>query len=267
MIRPMDPEAPPLYIASGPWSDPSLCDPSLVQGIVTKSVTWESRDGNPGDTVQDLGMGAYLNWQGLPNGGCEAFCVHGLPRWRDSGHRFIVSVAGQTLDDYLRCAELLLERGVSALELNLSCPNAPGVDLRILSELVPQISASCDLFVKLAPNPFALDDAIAAVRHMAGQLVGVVCGNSLPAAVVTKSGSLQHGGMSGAWLKPVAMGMAHAVSTKVDIPVIGCGGVRAAEDVQDFLTAGCVAVQLGSVCLDGAEILVDVVADLVSVNS
>jgi dihydroorotate dehydrogenase (NAD+) catalytic subunit len=116
--------------------------------------------------------------------------------------------------------------------------------------------------VKVAPNPYDISTTADQITAVASHLTGVVSGNSIPAALI-RYGNVQLGGMTGAWLKPVALRTAYEISTRITVPVIGCGGVENAQDVRDYLTAGCVAVQVGSANLRGPDAIVDVVTDLI----
>ena len=256
---------PPLYVSSGPWSEPGMVDPSLVRGVVAKSVTATPRAGNPGDTIASLGPGAWCNWQGLPNAGVEAFVEHQLPRWLADGIPVHASIAARSEDEVRACARALAGSGVAAIELNLSCPNDHGEgDARGLlvagSVAVAELTGAAP-WVKLPPDPFAVRELAAAVIAAGEHVAGVVAGNSIP-SVALVDGRHQPGGMSGDPLRPVALRVASELAARVEVPVLGCGGVRSGEHVAAYLAAGCVGVQVGSLLLDGPERLVDLVSEL-----
>jgi dihydroorotate dehydrogenase (NAD+) catalytic subunit len=58
------------------------------------------------------------------------------------------------------------------------------------------------------------------------------------------------GGLSGSAIKPIAVRCVYEISSKFDIPVIGCGGVSSWEDAIEFILAGANAVQIGSALVD-----------------
>ena len=54
------------------------------------------------------------------------------------------------------------------------------------------------------------------------------------------------GGFSGPAVFPLALRMVYQVAHACRIPVMGCGGVRRAEDVVEMMMAGATAVQVGA---------------------
>ncbi|MGI0082062.1 MAG: DUF561 domain-containing protein, partial [Nitrosopumilaceae archaeon] len=54
------------------------------------------------------------------------------------------------------------------------------------------------------------------------------------------------GGLSGPAIKPIAVRCVYEISSKFDIPIVGCGGVSDWEDAIEFILAGASAVQIGS---------------------
>jgi dihydroorotate dehydrogenase (NAD+) catalytic subunit len=234
-----------------------IVDFTCLGGIVPKTVTRHPRAGNrPPRTVETAcGM---LNAIGLDNDGIEHFLHHHLPHLRTLPTAIIANIAGENEDDFVEMAAMLgREQGLSAVELNLSCPNvAGGIDFAIDAEttrrVIQRVRAVCPLPIvaKLTPNvtnivPIARAaaeagaDALSLVNTFVGLAIDwrrrrPVLGN------VT-------GGLSGPAIKPLALRLVWQVARQVRVPIIGIGGIATIGDVMEFLLAGASAVQLGTV--------------------
>src|SRR5256886_12500534 len=103
----------------------SVVDLSGFAAFVTKSVTLDPRPGHPYPQVVPT-VGGWLNSQGLPNHGLAGFVTKDLPFLRTLGIPLIVSIAGETVREFVTLAEWLSrEEGVAAGGLNAACPK-PG---------------------------------------------------------------------------------------------------------------------------------------------
>lgn len=238
----------------------SVVDLRGFAGFVTKSVTLEPRGGNPYPQIVRT-EGGWLNSLGLPNHGLAGFLAKDLPFLRTLGLPILVSIAGETIDEFTTLAQWLVqEDGVAAIELNVSCPNverglAFGVDPESTRGLVAAVRGACTrpLFVKLTPNvtdvvPIAraAEDAGADVLSLINTLAG------LAVDVQTRAPKLGGiiGGLSGPAIRPVAVRMVWEVARSCRIPVIGMGGIVTAVDALEFLIAGAQAVAVGSAVID-----------------
>jgi len=233
-----------------------VIDLDALGGIVTKAVTPEPRRGHPGPRVAEF-PGGMLNAVGLANPGLEAVATHDLP-WlerRLKRARVLVNVAGATVDDYERVLERLSDaRAIVAFEINASCPNTSagglefGADAQGLGELVRRCRrrTTKPLVIKLSP---ALPD-IAAMAHVAQQegadAVSLV--NTLPGTLDGRLGN-GFGGVSGPALLPIGVLATRRVRERIDLPVIGVGGIRTASDAREYLHAGAVLVAVGTAAL------------------
>jgi dihydroorotate dehydrogenase (NAD+) catalytic subunit len=233
-----------------------VIDLDALGGIVTKAVTPEPRRGHPAPRVAEF-PGGMLNAVGLANPGVEAVATHDLP-WlerRLARARVLVNVAGATVDDYERVLERLSDaRVIVAFEINASCPNTSagglefGADARGLGELVRRCRrrTTKPLVIKLSP---ALPD-IAAMAQVAQQeganAVSLV--NTLPGTLDGRLGN-GFGGVSGPALLPIGVLATRRVRERIDLPVIGVGGIRTASDAREYLHAGAVLVAVGTAAL------------------
>lgn len=234
-----------------------VLDLEALGGIVTKSVTLEPRAGNPAPRVAEI-PGAMLNSVGLANPGVDAVVRDHLPWLRDHVRRprVWVSVAGHALDEYVEVVSRLEDHeGFQAFELNLSCPNVGGTPFaldhgalaQVLSAVRPRTARP--VVVKLAPNaPDLAVTAQVAVDAGADALtvVNTLPGLSLDPASGTPRLGAGAGGLSGPPLKAVGVAAVRRIRDRVDVPVVGVGGILTAEDAQEYLVAGASLVQIGT---------------------
>ena len=232
-------------------------DITAIGAIVTKSVMLQPRSGRPTPRMAETPSG-MLNSIGLQGPGIDRFIDHDLAWLNDRGARTIVSIAGGTVDEYAKlAARLRIARGVSAIEVNISCPNVKkgGVAFGTVPDMAAAVTravrAASDLplIVKLSPN---VTDIVAMARAVADNgadaisLINTLIGMAID--VRTRRPRLANviGGLSGPAVKPVALRMVWQVASAVRIPVIGIGGIGTAEDAIEFLLAGASAVQVGT---------------------
>lgn len=232
-------------------------DPGRLGAIVGKSITLEPREGNPAPRMAETAAG-MLNAIGLQNPGYDRYVAEILPRMVGYGAPVVVNVAGRGTEDYEELARRLDGvPGVSALELNLSCPNVKegGTSFstcpRAAEEVCRRVAAATRLpfLAKLTPNVTSVAEIARACE--AGGAMGVTCVNTLLGMRVDWRARRAHlatktGGLSGPAVKPVAMRMVHEVSKAVSIPVVASGGAATADCVLEFLVAGATAVQVGT---------------------
>jgi len=233
-----------------------VIDLDRLGGIVTKAVTPEPRLGHPGPRVAEF-RGGMLNAVGLANPGVEAVAAHDLP-WlvnRVTRARVLVNVAGATMDDYVTVLERLGGiDGVTAFEINASCPNTSagglefGADDASLASLVRRCRASTTrpLVIKLSPVLPDIARTAQVARDAGADGLSLV--NTMPAALAGRLGN-GFGGMSGPALLPVGVLAVRKVRARVDLPLIGVGGIRTAADAREYLAAGADLVAVGTAAL------------------
>ena len=251
----------PILVASGTFGYAremaGALDFAHLGGIIPKTVTRQPRAGNPPPRTVETPSG-MLNAIGLDNDGIDHFIQHHLPYLRTLPTAIIANIAGKNEAEFFEmAAQIGREPGLSALELNLSCPNVAGgvdfaTDPEVTRRVVQGVRAVCPLplIAKLTPNvtdivPIARAaaeggaDAVSLVNTFVGMAIDwrrrrPVLGN------IT-------GGLSGPAIKPLALRLVWRVASHVRIPVIGVGGIATVDDVMEFLIAGASAVQLGTV--------------------
>jgi dihydroorotate dehydrogenase (NAD+) catalytic subunit len=186
-----------------------------------------------------------LNSIGLDNDGIDAFVAHHLPYLRELSTATVVSIAARTEDDFAEmAARLQREGGVSALELNISCPNVTGgvdfgTDPARCEGLVRQVRNACDLpiLAKLTPNV----TSVAAMAQAAAS-----GGADAISAINTLLGMAIDWRKQKPLLGNVALRCVHQIRQAVSIPIVGIGGIGSIDDVMEFFVAGASAIQLGT---------------------
>jgi dihydroorotate dehydrogenase (NAD+) catalytic subunit len=233
-------------------------DLRALGAVVCKTVTPLPRLGisPPRGAETPSGM---LNAIGLQNPGVE--------RWRDDdlswlaarGIPAVASIGGHNVDDYVRCAEALRGApGLTAIEMNLSCPNLEdrgfmfALDAARAREVVTAVRAVCDvpLFAKLSPDVTDLVVVVdAAVEGGANglSLINTTLGMAIDVNTFRSKLSTGTGGLSGPAIRPIALRCVYQVHRALPhIPIIGMGGIARAEDAIEFVLAGATAVAVGT---------------------
>lgn len=250
----------PVTVASGTFGSglefSEFIDISKLGAVTTKGVANQPWQGNPTPRIAET-YGGMMNAVGLQNPGIEEFIKTDLKFLKDKDTKVIVNVCGHSVKDYVEVVERLSDEKVDLLEINVSCPNvkeggiAFGVDPQALNNITKEIKAKAKqpVIMKLSPNVTditemaraAVDggaDALSLINTLTGMKIDI---NRRCFAVANKTG-----GVSGPAIKPIAVRMVYQVAHAVDVPVIGMGGIKTAEDAIEFIMAGATAVSIGT---------------------
>lgn len=224
--------------------------------FVTKTVTLAPRQGNPPPRLWEL-SGGLLNSIGLPNKGLERFLADDLERLARLPVPLIVNVMASTRDEMAELIAALGDRHeVSALELNVSCPNVKtgldlGADPLELAALIERVRPLTDtpLIVKLSPNVADLATVARAAEDAGASALSLI--NTLRGMALHPDRGEpwlggRTGGVSGPAVRAVALAQVHSVARAVNIPVVGMGGVTRGRDALDLLRAGATLVAVGT---------------------
>lgn len=251
----------------------SLIDLDLLGGIVVKGVSLKPREGNPPPRIVETPCG-MLNAIGLANVGLESFLKEKLPWLQGLNTVVIVNIYGHTVEEYgAVAAGLSGVKGISAIEVNISCPNveqggmAFGTDPDMSAKVTERVVKETDkpVIVKLSPNvtdirkiAVAAEDAGADALSLTNTLTGMAIDIEKR---VPKLANIS-GGLSGPAIRPVALFMIHQVVRAVKIPVIGVGGIVDYRDALEFLIAGARAIQIGTANFVNPRASLDIVEGL-----
>jgi dihydroorotate dehydrogenase (NAD+) catalytic subunit len=235
-----------------------LFDIQNLGAIVCKGTTLEPRDGNPLPRIAEF-PGGILNAIGLQNIGVEALIKEKAPVWAGWKVPVIVNIAGNSVEQYAQMAAKLDNvPGISALEVNISCPNVKsgGAEFGISADSAAMVTAAvCNatelpVLVKLTPNTAdVVGIARAVVAAGANALVLINTLKGMVVDIKTRRPVLGNvtGGLSGPALKPVALRIVYEVASALPgVPVVGSGGILTAEDAIEFFITGATAVQIGT---------------------
>ena len=227
-------------------------------GFVTKGISLEPMPGHSAPRMVQTAAG-MLNAIGLQNVGVQEFIEKKLPPMkRYPLCRVIVNVFGSTDAEYVAVIERLNgAEGISAYELNVSCPNvhaggmAFGADPGALEYLVGRARkvAQRPLIVKLSPNVTSIGQMAKICANAGADAISVA--NTFRAMAIdteTRRPRLTNitGGLSGPAIKPIALRMVYEAARAVKIPIIGLGGIVTPEDAIEFMLAGATAIQVGT---------------------
>ena len=234
-----------------------LFDIQRLGAIVCKGTTMEPREGNPQPRLAETACGV-LNSIGLQNIGVDALIKEKAPIWAGWRVPVMVNIAGETVGHYAQLAGKLDEvAGVSAIEINIGCPNIKaggiefGSDPKSAAEVTKAVKAAASLpvLVKLTPHTSDIAEVAIAVAEAGADAISLI--NTIKGIAIDIArrrpllGSIT-GGLSGPAIKPVALYMVYEAAGAVEIPVIGCGGITTASDAIEFIMAGANAVQVGT---------------------
>lgn len=267
----------PIVTASGTFGygkDYSSLIPLERLGAITvKGVSPFPSVGNPTPRTAEV-YGGMLNAIGLQNPGIDAFISHPdyLPFLRSVDCPVFVNIWGRTIEQYVEVAARLEQerKGIAALEINISCPNikeggiAFGTDLGQAAKVVSAVRAatSLPLITKLSPNVTRIGDFARCVVDAGSDMISLI--NTIPGMAIdieTRTFRIANrtGGLSGPGIKPVAVRMVYEARQAVDVPIIGMGGVRTAEDAIEFMMAGANAVGVGTAIFSNPHCLLDII--------
>jgi dihydroorotate dehydrogenase (NAD+) catalytic subunit len=248
---------------------------------VSKTITLSPREGNPPPRLWEA-AGGLINSIGLPNKGLDGYLAEDLPKLAElagavAGEArerlpvpLITNVMGSSAEELSALVSACGERAeISAIELNVSCPNVEtgldiGADPRQLEEVVSACRASTQkpLIVKLTPNTANVPACALAAQAGGADAVSLI--NTLRAMALAPGdgegdgeragvGSRRRpwlgggaGGLSGAAIRAVALAQVAAVAERVEIPVVGMGGVQSASHARDLIDAGATLVAVGT---------------------
>ena len=233
-------------------------DLNVLGGISLKGTTREARFGNPTPRIAECNAG-MINSVGLQNPGIEALVKDKAPALRKIYRGAIIAnISGFSVEEYAyNCERADACADIDILEVNVSCPNvhnggmAFGTDPASAAAVTKAVKAVSrkPVFLKLSPNVTdivsiarACEDAGADGITLINTLLGMRIDIRRRRPVIAN----KMGGFSGPAVFPLALRMVYQVAHACSIPVMGCGGVRRAEDVVEMMMAGATAVQVGA---------------------
>ena len=241
-----------------------------VGAIVTKSVMSKPRHGRPTPRMAETPSG-MLNSIGLQGPGIDAFLANDVPWLVEQKARVIVSIAGETVEEYSTLARKLRSvSGISAVEVNISCPNVenrglvfacdPESSRRVIDGVRKTIGGELPIIAKLSPDVTDLPaiargvvdagaDGLALINTVLGMVINI---DSMKPHLGGKTG-----GLSGPAIKPVAARASYQVHAALPkVPILGMGGVASGRDALELILAGASGVSVGTASFGNPKALI-----------
>ncbi|MBF0522191.1 MAG: dihydroorotate dehydrogenase [Candidatus Omnitrophica bacterium] len=257
----------PVTVASGTWGLVEGYSSSSLGAVIPKTVTLYARQGNPPPRIVETPAG-MVNAIGIENPGADAFIAGKLMEIKKIGVPVIASVSGNSDEEFQALTEKFNLAGVSALELNLSCPNLKHktlvaqdpIAVKRVVALVKKL-ARMPVVAKLSPNVTDISVIAKAAEDAGADAVSLV--NTFTAMVIdvhkrkSMIGNFT-GGLSGPAIRPIAVAMVYKTAQTVKIPIIAMGGIMTAEDALQFIIAGATMVAVGTASFVNPETPVEV---------
>ncbi len=257
---------------------------SCLGAFVTKGVTLAPRAGNPGVRVAECACG-MLNAIGLQNKGAEEFTKTELPGLLAFNLPVVVNISASTREEFKTLAARLLEndsaRIISALEINVSCPNVsrggaafgadPEAVLSVVRAVRSAVGPDMTLITKLSPNVTDITAPAAAAIEAGTDVLSMI--NTLRGlAIDVETGrpvlGNRVGGLSGPAIRPVGVYMVWACYSGLaacrsgQVPIIGIGGISTWSDAMEYVLAGASAVGIGTAWFLKPTVFVDVLSGI-----
>ncbi|CAB4650590.1 unannotated protein [freshwater metagenome] len=270
----------PLFTASGCASSgrelAQFFPLKSIGAVVTKSIMLKPRLGRPTPRMSETPSG-MLNSIGLQGPGIDAFIANDIPWLVENNARVIVSIAGETVEEYATLARRLRSvPGISALEVNISCPNVENRGLVFACDLDSSravidgvrriIGGDLPIIAKLSPD---VTDIVSIAKGVVDAGAdGVALINTLLGMVINIDTMRPHlggktGGLSGPAIRPVAVRAIYQVHEAMPkLPILGMGGVRSGRDALEMILAGASGVSVGTASFGNPHAIIDVQTEL-----
>ena len=247
-----------------------------VGAIVTKSVMTKPRHGRPTPRMAETPSG-MLNSIGLQGPGIDAFLAHDLPWLVEQKARVIVSIAGETIEEYSTLARKLRSAsGISAVEVNISCPNVenrglvfacdPDASRRVIDGVRKTIGGELPIIAKLSPDVTNLPEIAKGVVDAGADALALI--NTVLGMVINLETMKPHlggktGGLSGPAIRPIAVRAIYQVHAAFpQVPILGMGGVASGRDALELILAGASGISVGTASFGNPTALISVQNEL-----
>jgi len=247
-----------------------------VGAIVTKSVMMKPRHGRPTPRMAETPSG-MLNSIGLQGPGIDAFLAHDLPWLVEQKARVIVSIAGETIEEYSTLARKLRSAsGISAVEVNISCPNVenrglvfacdPDASRRVIDGVRKTIGGELPIIAKLSPDVTNLPEIAKGVVDAGADslaLINTVLGMVINLETMKPYLGGKTGGLSGPAIRPIAVRAIYQVHAALPhVPILGMGGVASGRDALELILAGASGISVGTASFGNPTALISIQNEL-----
>jgi dihydroorotate dehydrogenase (NAD+) catalytic subunit len=218
-----------------------------------------------------------LNSIGLQGPGSDAFLAHDLPWLVEQKARVIVSIAGETIEEYSTLArKLRSSSGISAVEVNISCPNVenrglvfacdPDASRRVIDGVRKTIGGELPIIAKLSPDVTNLPEIAKGVVDAGADALALI--NTVLGMVINLETMKPHlggktGGLSGPAIRPIAVRAIYQVHAALPhVPILGMGGVASGRDALELILAGASGISVGTASFGNPTALISIQNEL-----
>jgi dihydroorotate dehydrogenase (NAD+) catalytic subunit len=271
----------PLFTASGCASSgkelAQFIDLREIGAVVTKSVMSKPRHGRPTPRMAETPSG-MINSIGLQGPGIDAFLAHDLPWLVSQKARVIVSIAGETVEEYATLARKVRSApGISALEVNISCPNVenrglvfacdPDASRRVIDGVRKTLGGELPIIAKLSPDVTDLVSIAKGVVDAGADALALI--NTVLSMVINLDTMRPHlagktGGLSGPAIRPIAVRAIYQVHEALPhVPILGMGGVSSGRDALELILAGARGVSIGTASFGDPAAIITIQQELI----
>jgi dihydroorotate dehydrogenase (NAD+) catalytic subunit len=271
----------PLFTASGCASSgkelAQFFDLREIGAVVTKSVMSKPRHGRPTPRMAETPSG-MINSIGLQGPGIDAFLSHDLPWLVSQKARVIVSIAGETVEEYATLARKVRSApGISALEVNISCPNVenrglvfacdPEASRRVIDGVRKTLGGELPIIAKLSPDVTDLVSIAKGVVDAGADglaLINTVLSMVINLDTMRPQLAGKTGGLSGPAIRPIAVRAIYQVHEALPhVPILGMGGVSSGRDAFELILAGAKGVSIGTASFGDPAAIITIQKELI----
>jgi dihydroorotate dehydrogenase (NAD+) catalytic subunit len=233
---------------------------SELGAIVTKSIMTKPRTGRATPRMAETPSG-MLNSIGLQGPGIDTFLEKDIPWLVEQKAKIIVSIAGETVDEYgVLSRRLRAVSGISAVEVNISCPNVenrgqvfachPDTAVAVIEAVRRNIGGELPIIAKLSPDVTDIVEIASSVINAGVDglaLINTLLGMVIDTNTMKPKLAGKTGGLSGPAIRPVAVRAIYQVHQAFpNTPIVGMGGVASGRDAFELILAGASAVSIGT---------------------
>ncbi len=248
-------------------------DLNKLGGFVVKGLYLNPRQGNLPPRLVETASG-LINAIGLQGIGVKRFSEEILPKVVHFDTALIVNVCGDEDEEYAAVVEYLdKQEGISAYELNISCPNTkregkcPALSPETTHAVVKLVkeTSSRPVITKLSPNVTDIVEIALSAQEAGSD--GLALANTFLAMAIDADKQRPRlanlfGGLSGPAIKPITLRMVYQVAQRVHIPIVGIGGIASGNDALEYMIAGASAIEVGTANFVDPETTEKIIRDL-----
>jgi len=243
-----------------------------IGAIVTKSIMVKARTGRATPRMAETPSG-MLNSIGLQGPGIDTFLEKDIPWLVEQQAKVIVSIAGESVDEYGVLARRLRSvPGISALEVNISCPNVenrgqvfachPDTATAVIEAVRRNIGGELPIVAKLSPDVTDIAEIAGAVINAGADglaLINTLLGMVIDTNTMKPKLAGKTGGLSGPAIRPVAVRIIYQIHQAFpNTPIVGMGGVASGRDALELILAGASAVSVGTATFGNPKAAFDI---------